>query len=767
MKKQILYWLAFGVLLVIGCQKETSFEGSSTPSDGSLQADGTGDCLPKTVNGAYIANTALVSATNTITVQVNVNRAGSYVITTDTVNGYYFRTSGIFTSTGSTNVTLRGNGTPFSAGVNNFIVSYDSTQCDIAVTVLPAGTGSAVFTLAGAPGNCTGATIQGTYATGVALNPATNIVAITTNVTTIGTYNISTTYQGMTFSASGAFTTTGLNTVSLTGAGTPTTGGANTVPLTAGSSTCNFVVNVTAPAAGTLTCASLVVQGTYTAGTAVTAANSIQIPVNFTSTGAYSIETNTVDGLKFFLTGNATATGVQTLTVPAQGTPGTSGTKSFTLSLNGSTTGNCTFTVNVLPGTGGTANGTLNCSSITVQGTYTAGTAVTAANTIQVQVNFTSTGAYTISSNTVDGLNFTIAGNASATGTQTITVPAVGTPTPAGTKNFTLSLNGSSTGTCTFSVTVAPSGGGAAIGTLGGAPNACAPITVNGYYYIGTTLTGTNTVQVQLNVATAGTYTINSNTVDNFSFSGSGNVATGIQNVTLAGSGSPTNSGPQTFTVTFGTSTCTFVVNVLSSDYFPRTTGSNWSYENDDDALDSLYRYVIPQTHSAIGNTYNIFMAKDGTAPDPDSSGYYRMNSGIYYEWIDMAGLIGFDPPPQWMEYIMLKDNVAVGASWNSPGFTGTFSGGSPYTLRFLFTIDQKNVPVTVTTSLGTVTYQNVIVVKEEFEQFVGGVWVNVTSAVGKGYSYYAKGIGLIKYEAFDGAGAQQFLQELRRYSVQ
>ncbi len=116
MKKHVFYWLAFGLMVITGCQKEVSFEVGNAPGAGSLQIDGTGDCLPKTVNGVYFSNTPLIPATNTITVQVNVTKTGTYIISTDTVNGYSFRTSGIFSTLGNTNVTLVSNGTPFAAG---------------------------------------------------------------------------------------------------------------------------------------------------------------------------------------------------------------------------------------------------------------------------------------------------------------------------------------------------------------------------------------------------------------------------------------------------------------------------------------------------------------------------------------------------------------------------------------------------------------------------------------------------------------------------
>jgi hypothetical protein len=443
MKKHLIYLLALSVILMNGCQKEVSFEAGKNASHGSLQDDGTGDCLPKTVNGAYVANTILAPATNTITVQVDVAKTGSYVVASDTVNGYYFRSAGVFAATGINTVTLKGNGTPISAGTNNFVISYDSSICDIAVTVLPAGAGGpATFTLAA--GNCS-AVINGTYSAGTPLNALTNTVTISVNVSVIGSYTISTTAtNGMTFSATGTFASIGNQNVTLTGSGTPAANINTTIPVSAGSSSCSFVIPVT---------------------------------------------------------------------------------------------------------------------------------------------------------------------------------------------------------------------------------------------------------------------------------------------------------------------------NLI--DYFPRTSGSNWSYEYDDDPLDSLYRNAITPTHSAIGNTYNIFMQNDGTGID--SSGYFRKSGTNYFEYFDAGGYIGYDNP-LWAEYIFVKD-TAVGTNWKSGAFTGTYTG-SPLTIRFSYTILQKDVPVSITTSKGTVNYTNVIIVEEKYEQYTGSAWVDVTSVVGYGKSYYARNIGLIKYEAFDGTGALSYQQELRRYQV-
>ena len=55
MKKYLFYCLTLCTIIAVGCQKEFSFEGPNSPAEGSLQADITGDCLPKTVNGVYEA----------------------------------------------------------------------------------------------------------------------------------------------------------------------------------------------------------------------------------------------------------------------------------------------------------------------------------------------------------------------------------------------------------------------------------------------------------------------------------------------------------------------------------------------------------------------------------------------------------------------------------------------------------------------------------------------------------------------------------------
>jgi len=406
-----------------------------------------------------------------------------------------------------------------------------------------------------------------------------------------------------------------------------------------------------------------------------------------------------------------------------------------------------------------------DCLPKTVNGAYSAGSALVAiANYIMVDVNVTSAGSYLIYTDTVNGYYFKATGVFTALGTNTVKLIGNGTPFAAGTDNFVVNYDST---VCDIAITVLPAGN-TATGTLGGGPGACTPSTINGVYMVGNPLTTHNTVAIQVTVTTIGIYNITTNTVNGFSFSGSGNFsATGLQTVILNGTGTPAATGSTTFTVTFGTSTCTFAITVVPVDYYPRTTNSNWSYEYDDNPIDSFYRKVISPTHSALGNVYNIFMADYGGGLD--SGGYYRKSGTDYFEYFDAGAFAQFDNP-LWAEYIFVKD-AAASTNWKSPAFSGTYTfppnPPQPLSIRFSYTIIQKDVSVSITTGTTTVSYPNTIVVEEKYDQETSpGNWTDVTSAVGYGKSYYARGVGLIKYEWFDPVPTNNYQLELRRYQV-
>lgn len=344
-----LMGLAF-IAFLYSCQKEISTEYGSA-AKGTLKSSA-GDCLPKSVAGSYVANKPL-NDSNFIEVSVDVTAPGPYIIYSDSINGYAFKATGTFTSTGSNTVKLKGFGKPLSEGVNNFTVVFDSSFCDVSVTVLPAGTtgGVAAFTLQTAGSNCAPFQAFGNFIKDTTLDTR-HYVKVDVNVTTVGTYSITTnTVNGYSFSATGTFGATGPQTVTLQGAGKPIAAGTDNFSVTAGASSCTFPITVTAtsppPSGGPCTGTNL--QGTYTAGTALTAANTISVTHTYATAGTYTVTTNNVNGYSFSKSNFNATTGANTIVLNAAGTPTAAGTNTFTITFGDGQT--CTFSVTVNGGT--------------------------------------------------------------------------------------------------------------------------------------------------------------------------------------------------------------------------------------------------------------------------------------------------------------------------------------------------------------------------------------------------------------------------------
>ena len=82
--------------------------------------------------------------------------------------------------------------------------------------------------------------------------------------------------------------------------------------------------------------------GTYTSGTAMTGTNSKIISLDVSVIGTFNVSTNTVNGVKFTGSYTAAALGVQNMTLTGVGTPLTSGTFTYavTVSITATTFGN-------------------------------------------------------------------------------------------------------------------------------------------------------------------------------------------------------------------------------------------------------------------------------------------------------------------------------------------------------------------------------------------------------------------------------------------
>ncbi|MBF4985241.1 hypothetical protein FNJ87_13185 [Nonlabens mediterrranea] len=80
-------------------------------------------CSSTTVNGAYLSGNPL-NVSNTITIDVIVNVIESYTISTNTLNGYSFTGSGVFTNIGLNTITLTGSGTPVAQQADDFTITF-------------------------------------------------------------------------------------------------------------------------------------------------------------------------------------------------------------------------------------------------------------------------------------------------------------------------------------------------------------------------------------------------------------------------------------------------------------------------------------------------------------------------------------------------------------------------------------------------------------------------------------------------------------------
>ena len=354
MKWSNLLKIIFAVVIFLpACQK--ALDGNPDGiSVGSLKSAATGACMPVTVNGIFKVDSVL-NNDNYVDVQVNITVAGSFNVKTDTVNGYSFKKTGTV-GTGLNTIRLYASGKPLTTGVNTFTITYGLTSCSFTITVFGAGTGTALYTLGGSPGNCSISSVNGTYVVGQAMTAA-NKVEMTVNVTTIGTYIIAgPIINGVSFGVSGVFTNPGVQNIFLAATGTPVAAGPFNYPVTNNTTSCNFsitytitVTNATYTLSGAPgNCTGAAVNGTYTAGTALTAANVAVINVNVTAPGNYTIATTTVNGISFSATGIFNINGPQQVTLTGTGTPLNSGT--FNIPVTGAAN-TCGISVNCSGGT--------------------------------------------------------------------------------------------------------------------------------------------------------------------------------------------------------------------------------------------------------------------------------------------------------------------------------------------------------------------------------------------------------------------------------
>ena len=153
MNKQFskIYFLVLsGLLLIISCTKETSFETGSIlgSAEGTLK-DSAGNCQSITINGQYVMDSVLTDS-NYVTITATITKPGNYKIYSDTVDGFWFRDSAFVLTSGVQTFKLKGYGKPILPNTANFTVLFNSSAClfSIKVTATPVSGGGGTTTTA-------------------------------------------------------------------------------------------------------------------------------------------------------------------------------------------------------------------------------------------------------------------------------------------------------------------------------------------------------------------------------------------------------------------------------------------------------------------------------------------------------------------------------------------------------------------------------------------------------------------------------------------
>lgn len=344
---------------------------------------------------------------------------------------------------------------------------------------------------------------------------------------------------------------------------------------------------------------------------------------------------------------------------------------------------------------GGLAEGTLkdslgDCNPMTLRGLYFADSTVNDSNYVIVQVNITAPGSYKIFTDSQNGYSFRDSGFFAVTGAVNVKLKAMGRPILPITSDFTVTFGSASF--CLFSVPVLNrSTTTTAVFTLSGTATNCSNAVVQGNYVAGTALNNSNTVNIEVNVATPGTYSLLTTAQNGMTFSQSGTFTTqGVQTVTLRGSGTPAIAGPMTIPITAGSSSCMFNIDVTpgaptdinSADSAWRFTQGGTIYHG---IIDSVAFGVVPGSGSPfnvlqlIGFTYatgdSAFVMGIAMTGSTIQSGTYRTNTLAAFNFanaINNTTIYKADPltltPAAVIDIVLTYDPVTKIAQ-------GTFSG--------------------------------------------------------------------------------------------
>lgn len=184
------------------------------------------------------------------------------------------------------------------------------------------------------------------------------------------------------------------------------------------------------------------------------------------------------------------------------------------------------------------------CGEVKINGSLTQGVGLDANNYLSVPVTVQQPGTYEVTVSTDNGYYFTTAGTFPNAGKYTLFLPGIGTP-----------RTGYAPGEDGDVMTIKVHGVAVACAPFSFVENAhvdyelaCGTISHSGDYMIGIAMTSGNKMKLTVNVTNPGFWSMWTNTVNGYSFAGTGTfLTTGSQEIELIGSGTPINSGNDSF----------------------------------------------------------------------------------------------------------------------------------------------------------------------------------------------------------------------------
>jgi len=293
----------------------------------------------------------------------------------------------------------------------------------------------------------------------------------------------------------------------------------------------------------------------------------------------------------------------------------------------------------------------------------------------------------------------------------------------------------------------------------------CTNIVTQGNYLIGKELTDSNFLLVEMHIAAKGFYTITSDTINGFSFSGSGNVAdTGIAEIKLAAHGKPVNPDTSLFTVQYDSSFCQVqvvsldtlsnVVKTTNTDLFPLAENNAWSYDDLSYPPDSI---VNTMTGDTMLNSISHYVVSSFISFFPATNESYYRRSGVDYFGYEAVSTFSSAldyAPTIYDDMNFLKEDCQTGQTWSTPVYSGRTSLGVQVAqLRY----DFRCIGADVIVAINGKTFLHVY--KIEMRPWVAdsGAALQPTGEIHT--SYYARGIGLIYREFFNGIKTHPELQ--------